>query len=73
MAAGFEARYVAPPMRVGRVARRLPRTLWSAAFVVFLLFFFAVFWVTRFTAECEFLELALQRATVNAGSGRRPL
>ena len=62
-----------PPMRVGRVDRRLPSTLGSAALVVFLAFFLADFWVTRFTTECEFSELALRRATVNAGSGRRPL
>jgi hypothetical protein len=40
-----------PPMRVGRVERRLPRTPDSDARLAdFLAFFFADFWLTRFEA-----------------------
>lgn len=67
-----EARF-SPPSLVGRVERRLPRTLGSAALLDFLPFFFADFWVTRSWAEREFPELALRRGTVNDRSGRRPL
>jgi hypothetical protein len=63
-----------PPMRLGRVERRLPRTLGSEArFADFFAFFFADFWVTRSEAGSEFPELALRRATVNTRSGRCPL
>ena len=63
-----------PPMRDGRVERRLPITpVWAARLADFLAFFFADFWVTRSTAGCEFRELALRRGTVNERSGRRPL
>jgi hypothetical protein len=63
-----------PPIRSGRVLRRLPSTPgWALAFVAFLLFFFADFWVTRSTARSEFPDFARLRGTVNAESGRRPL
>jgi hypothetical protein len=55
-----------PPILVGRVERRLPRTLGSAALLAFLAFFFADFWVTKSSTEREFPELALGRGTVNA-------
>ncbi len=63
-----------PPMRVGRVEPRLPRTLASPARLAdFFAFFLADFWATRFKAEGEFPELALRRGTVIERSGRRPL
>jgi hypothetical protein len=81
-ATGFEDVAVAPraaarrspPIRVGRVDRRLPRTPGSDLRLAdFLAFFFADFWVTRSEAEGEFPELALRRGTVIVRSGRRPL
>ena len=58
LAGDFAARR-SPPMRVGRVLGRVPRTLWSPpVFAVFFDFFLADFCVMD---------------TVNARGGRRPL
>jgi hypothetical protein len=59
-----------PPSRVGRVDRRVPSTLGSAAaLVAFFVFFFADFWAMESATEREFPVFALRRDTVIGEAG----